>query len=471
MVNIIILSFLGEDGSPDDEGCSSRCGHGTRRSFDWTQGTVLRTTMHIFPHVFATMKARLLCRHVMLCLLFSTLLQGCVPLQRVVLNKRKHTYVKHTGKHGGKSSVVLTDWENSMYYGTISVGTPPQTFNVLYDTGSSNTWIFGSKCHSHTCRTHNRFDHSKSKTYMLDGTEISVKYGSGSIHSQLGKDIFDVGNGVKVLQTFGEVFRESGRAFAVSKIDGIIGLAFPIMSPTGADPLFDSMVASNVLDKNVFSIYLARGNDDIAKSSILFGGYDKKLFVPPIQYVNLRSQSYWELSLSDIIVGEESLGLCGRGGDADGGCRLAIDSGTSMITGPREHVSFLWMKLGVASDCSNVKSLPRLTFLVSSGSEDGEAPAEIHLDPHDYLLQAVDWDEQSLRCQLAVMPLDVPPPRGPIWVLGDAFLRAYYTIYDRGSNRVGFAKAVHKTRSMEKLTQVPVRHSIRRSGLRQNKHR
>ena len=167
----------------------------------------------------------------MVCLLFSTLLQDCVPLHRVVLEKRKHTYVKHTGKHGGKSSVELTDWENSMYYGKISVGTPPQTFNVLYDTGSSNTWIFGSKCHSHTCRTHNRFDHSKSKTYMLDGTEISVKYGSGSIHSQLGKDIFDVGNGVKVLQTFGEVFRESGRASAVSKIDGIIGLAFPIMSP------------------------------------------------------------------------------------------------------------------------------------------------------------------------------------------------------------------------------------------------
>ena len=141
-----------------------------------------------------------------------------------------------------------------------------------------------------------------------------------------------------------------------------------------------------------------------------------------------------------------------------------------MITGPREQVSFLWRQLGVASDCSNVKSLPRLTFLVSSGKKDGEAPAEIHLDPHDYLLQAVDWDEQSLRCQLAVMPLDVPPPRGPIWVLGDAFLRSYYTIYDRGSNRVGFAKAVHKTRTIEKLTQVPVRHSIRRSRLRQNRH-
>ena len=42
---------------------------------------------------------------------------------------------------------------------------------------------------------------------------------------------------------------------------------------------------------------------------------------------------------------------------------------------------------------------------------------------------------------LAMQPLDLPGEHGASWILGDPFLRAYYSHYDRASRRVGLAKA------------------------------
>lgn len=44
-------------------------------------------------------------------------------------------------------------------------------------------------------------------------------------------------------------------------------------------------------------------------------------------------------------------------------------------------------------------------------------------------------------CTLALHGLDVPPPTGPVWVLGASFIRKFYTEFDRRNNRIGFALA------------------------------
>ncbi|XP_075740734.1 cathepsin D-like [Rhipicephalus microplus] len=328
----------------------------------------------------------------------------------------------------------LKNYIDVQYYGNITLGTPPQVFAVIFDTGSSNLWVPSSRCPSSSaaCRVHHKYYSNESSTYVKNGTHIEIEYGSGSVKGELSSDTFGLGN-VKVKgQTFAEITEEDGESFAAGKFDGVLGLGYPQMAVLNVPPVFDLMLDQGVAEKPVFSFYLDRNAEDPSGGEVLFGGIDEAHYKGDITYVPVTKKAYWQFNMDGISLSDKAT-FCKKG------CQAIADTGTSLLTGPSVDVKKINRIIGAKEaspgqylvDCEALPSLPKVTFHLSK--------KEFVLSADDYILKVKQ--QGKTFCMSGFTPMDFPPETGPLWILGDMFIGRYYTIFDRGNDRVGFAEA------------------------------
>uniref|UniRef100_A0A2K6GYQ8 Gastricsin n=1 Tax=Propithecus coquereli TaxID=379532 RepID=A0A2K6GYQ8_PROCO len=146
-------------------------------------------------------------------------------------------------------------YKDASYFGEIAIGTPPQKFKILFDTGSSDFWVPSIYCRTVACTNHSRFDPSKSSTFSTKWQSFSLEYGSGSLSGFFAYDtVFPT---IQIPdQQFGLSDYERGMAFFYSEFDGILGMGYPDLSTNGATTVFEGMLQQEILTDPVFSFYL-----------------------------------------------------------------------------------------------------------------------------------------------------------------------------------------------------------------------
>ncbi len=134
---------------------------------------------------------------------------------------------------------------------------------------------------------------------------------------------------------------------------------------------------------------------------------------------------YWQISVDNISIGDY------KSGKTNG----IVDSGTSLITGPSAEIEKIAASVGATKniigqysiDCAKVPNLPDLEFNIN-----GKPWA---VQGKNLVIQA------GGTCLFAMMGMDIPT--GPKWILGDVFMRKFYTVFDYGNARVGFANPTY----------------------------
>ncbi|XXG77243.1 hypothetical protein AAC387_Pa08g1428 [Persea americana] len=432
--------------------------------------------------------------------------------------------------------VSLKNYMDAQYFGEIGIGSPPQRFTVVFDTGSSNLWVPSSKCHfSVACYVHAKYKASISTTYKKNGKSAEIHYGTGSVSGFLSQDNVQVGDLIVKDQVFIEVTSEPGVTFLAAKFDGIFGLGFQEISVADVVPVWYNMLKQGLVQEPVFSFWLNRNSGDEEGGEIVFGGVDRNHYKDEHTFVPIKQKGYWQFDMGEVLIDGRTTGFCPRG------CSAIADSGTSLLAGPSGIITqinhaigadgvisqeckavvgqygeliiemllsevhpqkicseislcsfdgtrdvsvgiesvvnddksslgqsdalcsackmaVLWMQNELsqkqtvesllnytnqlcdrlpspmgesAVDCSTLSSLPIVSFTIGGKT--------FPLTPKQYILKV--GEGAAAQCISGFTALDVPPPRGPLWILGDVFMGAYHTVFDYDKLRVGFAKA------------------------------
>ncbi|KZV69225.1 acid protease [Peniophora sp. CONT] len=316
----------------------------------------------------------------------------------------------------------LTDDDEELWQGAISVGAPAKGFTVDFDTGSSDLFLPGSACGT-TCRGHTLYNPAASSASANTRQRFSLAFGDGStVQGTLFTDTVTVAGITATAQAVGEASQYStGFEIANFPPDGLMGMAFEQISVFGRPPFFQTLISQGKVTTPEFGVKLSTSG-----SELFLGGADTKLFTGALTQVPVTTVGFWEVNMGSINA---------KGRAAATNIDTIVDTGTTLVVGDTNTVRALYAEIPGSADASNTAGPGFFTFPCATDPQVsltfGGKSFPISLDTFNL----GQLEAGSASCVGGVMSASGLPA----FIVGDVFLQNVYTVFDVGNERVGFA--------------------------------
>jgi|SRR5690242_8008733 len=346
-----------------------------------------------------------------------------------------------------------------------SVGTPPKPYWLLFDTGSTTTWITSTACTEDSCpnsrpypRTLYSANASSTSQDLHAFSRIPYVAGDGVAGAAI-RDVFSTGDGsFEWNQTFLSANESSWRWITA---DGFLGLGFNSIAEANTSSLVETLLWDGQLDEPRFSLFYGTNlADEEEQNGVLTigGGEEEKYVEGEVVYAPLRKEDPYQLwraplrSINILVAREPNATVIMKTGslpdttDAEGVWPSAnttwpqwsvgtavFDTGAGRIALPDENLAAVYFNLGwnltklmnggERMECQHLNASWALTFTLGEGAEEDDVSFSIRGD---------EFTRPGDQC---MPPFDNSGAPG-FALIGAAFLRRYYSVYDFGATKV-----------------------------------
>ncbi|KAI8332721.1 aspartic peptidase domain-containing protein [Choanephora cucurbitarum] len=413
---------------------------------------------------------------------------------------------KHTQSHLTKRTSIASLYNDagSQYLVDIKIGTPPQSFVVTLDTGSSDLWVPGSSCPSTEC-PNSVFNEKQSSTFTSLNTPFGLTYGIGSVNGTYVTDTVSISDATVTSQQFGLATSTSNiltntntittamahtnytlHASAVTTTtttaNGILGLGYPRLTAASSvgskayNPFVFNLVANGVISDPVFSIYLNNLDKSGWVGEITLGGIDTSKFSGNLTYLNVVSLASTQTNKRAVsfntnnyywMVGAQGISVTGNSNTStvnysfNSNSAFILDTGTTLTYLPTAMAKAVIEAVagtnGYTTDTSSgayiincdTSNSDQQVVLKMKASSSSTEPITLAVPIADLIIPLDTDDVNTARfCVFGIAPSSGSIGRN-LYLVGDSVLRSVYMVYDMVNDRVGIAPAVGVSGSVQ----------------------
>ncbi|KAH6656130.1 secreted aspartic proteinase precursor [Truncatella angustata] len=351
---------------------------------------------------------------------------GKTPPPELVKTVKDYRASRKVKRVSGSATTTPED-QDEAWLTPVQIGTPAQTLNLDFDSGSSDLWVFSTSTPASESRGHTTYAPGKSSTAKLkSGYSWTISYGDGSSSSgTVYNDKVTVGGVTFASQAVEAATKVSTEFSEETNLDGLLGLAFSSINsvrPSAQKTFFDNIKSS--LDQPLWTVDLRHS----APGTYNFGKIDNSLYTGEIAYATVNSrEGFWTFTATSYSVGS----------GASGGSITGIaDTGTTLALLPAAVAKAYYAKVtgatynnaqgGYVFSCS--ATLPDFTFTVGG--------ADITI-PGDY----INYAPLTTGSKTCFGGIQGNTGIGEV-IFGDIALKSAFVVFENSGNtaRIGWAK-------------------------------